>query len=218
MGIGDLLGTASPGVAIQGFSTSAVVIWMTVILGVLIIGGAVMFTLWFYFIYFDKKIMVIEQLGRRGFTVKFDRARLMKKKAEDGIRHLKMFWAKKEIQPPDMRVYGLNRRRPFLILSKCGEDYNAAGVTFNSPANINLQTEFNRRLIWLNERKRIHEKFDPKGLWDKYGAAIVIVGTLVICFLIIVVSFQQQAEIVGASTAAADALRTSVDRLVDLMR
>lgn len=195
-----------------------------------------------YFLFLNVSITIIERIGDKMFKISTDRGRRMKKRGEDGIRMLKLFWAKKELPGIDDRHYGLKRRTKALILYKCGDDYTPVNLNFideviqreeveeyidengektkrmvKKSCVVDLQTELQWRMNWLSERKRQSIKFDPRDFWDKYGGAITVIGTLIMVFVILVVTFKQQGEIVSQSNAAAKSLELAMNRLVDLI-
>lgn len=202
-----------PGIFVMVMAIIAILI----VIGFVLVGGVL-----FWFIYLNKKVIIVEDLGT--LRLKFDRARL--KTEKDGALRLKLFITKQSLIPPESDYWVLKRRTSTLFVLKYADMYvpiKPAILVQNSDGTLHkgaiaFKAEHQRRLIWLNEKKRQKEKFDPKGWWDKYGTAITILGTLAMCFLILIVTYQYQASTAASANAAADRLADALKIIGDIIK
>ena len=210
MGITDSIG----GLTNQQLFSNLGGVATTIFFGVLIL-AFIMVVGWVVYIYFIKNNIYVEIIERIGntWTSRFDRAFVTNKKSDKGLQYLKLFWSKTEEENPDPRYYGLKGKSRFLKLHKFGNDFIPIPVTFNSPAKINVSFEMRSRMMFLQEHKKNEQLFDYKEFWDKYGQAITVAGTLLICAFIIIITMHYADKMVSTSAGVADALKGTAERL-----
>ncbi len=213
---------------IQGLFTGDTAIFivaiMTLIIMAIILFAILVGAIVFWFIWLNVKVVVIEPHGiQRWF---FTRGRVRKDK--DGSERLVLFRKGIRTPPPSNDKYILCKKTNLIVVVKHGDSYvPVRPIIFTKildlegnkvDINLVLRSEFQKRLIWINEKKRQNTKFENKGLWDKYGTAFTAIGMMVIVFLILVVTFQYQAEVSGAANAAADKLGDAMVRFAEVLK
>lgn len=214
----DLSGLSPNFGGIVNVFTGTVMFWIMffIFLIVLFVIFGAAFYYWFFI--YTIRVDVIEQVGSGGYKRKGDRARFIRKRGEEGAPCIKLLMHNIITDPPNNDIYGWSRAARHLFLSKVGDDLIPASVTWNSPANLCFQNEYQKRLIWLNIKKRIDKKYDMSNWFQRNQMLISVLLILSMVFIILVVTFQYQSKIVSSSTAAADALRESIGGLKDLIR
>lgn len=216
--------TDSIGALFQGDQAVFFVAIMTLLVLAIILFACVVGAILFWFVYLNIKVVVIEPHGiQRWF---FTRGRI--KTDKEGSERLVLMRKGIKTSPPSNDKYILNKKTNLVIVVKHGDSYVPAKPLIftkvldvhGEKVNINvvLRSEFQKRLIWINEKKRQQVKFETKNFWDKYGASITAIGMLVIVFLILVVTFQYQAETSGAANAAADKIGDAMVRFAEVFK
>ncbi len=102
-----------------GLETSTFVLIMTAWLLVLLFFIVVMGAFLFWFVYLNKKAILIETLGIQKWRTTRGRVR----KDKDGIERLRLFRSKIDILPPADDNYILSGKTPLVILVKRGNNY-----------------------------------------------------------------------------------------------
>lgn len=179
MGLESVVDLSSMG----GFNPGA---WLNMgwqISQVVIVGTVAMIAgyLFFYFLKYNKKVLLIERIGGEGLRFRFDRGQKDKKKKEFKLlrnRTIDCYY------PDSSDEYPMGRASIIPMIVKNHSAVPINGVSENPhfvPGDINMQAYLATRLRRTHEMTQSHQKF-----WDKYGNQIIWGSTIIICFLIIV--------------------------------
>lgn len=171
-----------------------------------------------FFIVYNQRVLIFQKLSN-GWQVVTDRARVLKKKDDRGLSFLYLMKLKKELPPIHRQEYGLFKsligRQDCLMLS-CHDNFQnlvPVKATFNSPLTLESLNEWNSRLLFINENKRIEDKFKKDDFLSKYGQFLLPIATLVICFMMLLMTLKYVNDISGSANTAAQHLTNAIDAM-----
>ena len=206
-GINDLFGSLGS----MGGIGEQTLIWLGFLGGLLIFGFLI-----FMIVSFLKYNIIVrvledgrESVATKGALIKTKEGkyvlRLLKKKLSD------------DMPPPQSNQYFRERGKKLLYLYKNTEGLLSpiSKIVVNSPpvfvGNVNLQ----QALAWhIGERKKAEEKHKNESFWSKYGTVIMNIGTLLICFVLILFVLRYVNEMVGTAASATGAIKEAVEMMV----
>ena len=167
---------------------------------VLIILG---FIIWNYLRH-NIKVVILEKIGN-SFNIKYDRGR----KYFDKKKNIVIFHLYKEriyFNPPLAKYFGYhNNNKKTVMLYKFEE--GKFSTLFIDEANLSLTADNLAFDKWHTLKvKESYEQYKQAGFWEKYGALIGFGITLVICFVMVIITTNNISKVAGSIYALADKL------------
>lgn len=145
-----------------------------------------------------KQVRIIPYLGS------VHKGKLTQKK---GVNKLKLLFKKGNFKIPDQIFQAITKKgKKFIELTKISEHIYAPTVLVDEEKGLTQYVYDEGYFDWVvRDLEGDNLKYNKMGFWDKYGTPVIMLGTLGICFLLIVVTLRHSEALVATASKAASA-------------
>lgn len=197
----------------SALSSSVLVLFYMVFFAMM---GALGYVGYLYLIKYNQRVIIFQALNNT-WTIHTDRACMTKKKNDYGHSFLYLMKQKKELPPVSRKEYGLIRtlfgRNDCLMFYTVDDFKNLLPVRFSSVSEtriLEVLDEWNASMLHLNEHKRQEQKFVEVSVWNKYAPFVLPIITLVICFVMVIITLKYVNDMSGTANGVASSLKEAL--------
>lgn len=153
---------------------------------------------WFIlrFLKYKYKIFIFEKT-KSGISIEQDKARLDHK---DNVSKLKLFKSKDEIEAPLGHIMMMEKKKRWVFFERRGGLLQPLEFSINSPAVFEPISNYAQYWAAVRSKEKM-EKHLKQSVWEKYGNVIIFVGTMAICFVLILLTLSYAQEMAADATA-----------------